>query len=329
MRILFEELGLGCKCFGLALFALLLVSANAPVTAAPEGSRFNAQYFTNAPLLTHTGKTLRFYDDLIKDKIVVINFVYLSCNDICPLSTARLAEVKTQLGDRVGRDVFFLTITMDPEHDTPELLKEYAEAFDVGEGWYFLTGSPENLKRIRWRLGERSRTLAEHRNHITLGNERTGEWSRSSIYDDIQKVVSTIQQLTPNWWDKPTGQLREYTDRQLRRVDDQPGQALYQKACAVCHSIGGGDRIGPDLKNISTRRDRDWLEEFMMAPNKMRASGDPLTLEISAKYKGVQMPNLSLEPNDVADLLDFITAESARDDAKAAKQKKSIEADRG
>ena len=162
-------------------------------TAAPKTSRFNAQYFTNLPVVTHKGETLRFYDDLIKDKLVVFSFIYLTCNDICPLTSARLAQVKTRLGDRVGRDIFFYSVTMDPERDTPELLNAYAQAFDAGEGWLFLTGNPEDIKKIRWRLGERSRTLAEHRNHIILGNDKTGEWSRSSIYADTDRRLTLVE----------------------------------------------------------------------------------------------------------------------------------------
>ncbi len=86
------------------------------------GARWGASYFPNVPLVTHEGKSVRFFDDLIKDKVVLINFVYTSCEDSCPLETARLAVVQRILGDRVGRDVFMYSITVDPETDTPEVL---------------------------------------------------------------------------------------------------------------------------------------------------------------------------------------------------------------
>ena len=295
------------------------VSVSGQAVAAPKGSRFNADYFTNLPVVTHKGETLRFYDDLIKDKLVVFSFIYLSCNDICPLTSARLAEVITRLGDRVGRDIFFYSITMDPKRDTPELLNAYADAFNAGDGWLFLTGKPEDIKKIRWNLGERSRTLAEHRNHIILGNEQTGEWSRSSIYADIDRVVSVIEQLDSNWQQKPKKPLAHYTEGLQRRVDNQPGQALFIKACASCHTIGRGDRVGPDLKHVTVRRERKWLSQYMIEPDRMRASGDPLTLRISKKYKGVLMPNLGLEKNDVADLLNYIESVSRNDDRQAGK----------
>jgi protein SCO1 len=188
----------------MALTAILPAAApvfllNSSAMAAPAGSRFNAEYFTNLPLVTHEGKTVRFYDDLIKDKLVVINFSYLTCNDICPLSTARLAEVKRRLGEAVGRDVFIYTITMDPVNDTPEMLKVHAGAFEAGNGWLFLTGKPEDVERIRFQLGERSRKLTEHRNDLVMGNEKTGDWSRSSLFADIEVIVAGVRELDPVW----------------------------------------------------------------------------------------------------------------------------------
>src|SRR6185437_700392 len=104
--------------------------------------------------------------------------------DICPLQTSRVAQIRQKLGDLVGKDFFIYSITMDPEHDTPELLNAYAEAFGAGGGWLFITGKPEDLDKIRWRLGERSRNLSEHRNDLVLGNDQTGEWSRSSVFEN-------------------------------------------------------------------------------------------------------------------------------------------------
>lgn len=278
--------------------------------SAPEGSRYNAKYFTNAKVTAHTGQTYDFYDDLIKDKLVVINFIYLSCNDICPLTTARLAEVRTRLGTELGKEIFFYSITMDPERDTPELLKEYAEAFNVGDGWLFLTGQSKVLKALRWRLGERSRTLAEHRNHLVLGNERTGEWSRTSVYADVDSVVSKIKQLRPEWWASPKNLHRRQVKLETQRIKPVAGQALFQKACATCHTIGAGVRVGPDLKDVALRREKRWLNDYLIAPDKMRKQGDRIATELADAYPGVVMPNLGLAENDVTDLLSYIQTRS-------------------
>jgi protein SCO1 len=107
----------------------------------------------NVELLTHTGQTVRFYDDLIKDKKVVVNFIYATCNGICVPVTSHLVEVQRMLDGRVGRDIFFYSISLKPLEDTPEVLRRYAEAHHVGPGWLFLTGKPENIEALRRGLG--------------------------------------------------------------------------------------------------------------------------------------------------------------------------------
>lgn len=304
-----------------ALIAGVLVLAIGHAHAAPEGSRYNADYFTNLPVTTHEGKTVPFYDGLIKGKKVVFTFIYTDCNDICPLTTSRIAKIRERLGDAVGRDVFLYSVTMDPQRDTPEVLKEYAEAFGAGGGWLFITGKPEHIKLIRWRLGERSRKLSEHRNDMMLGNDITGDWSRSSVYSDLAVAVTTIRRLDPNWEPEQPKTTVALPKGRGYRLDKQPGQALFRKACASCHSIGGGDRIGPDLKDIAKRREPKWLTEFLMAPDEMRAKKDPLTMAISQKYKGVKMPNLGLGENDISDLLNYIETMSRAADGQASAAK--------
>ena len=114
--------------------------AGSPAWAAPKGSPWGADYFPNVELTDQDGKTVKFYDDLIKDKVVAINFIYTHCGDTCPAETASLRQVQKLLGDRVGKDIFFYSISIDPDHDTPKVLKEYADKFHAGPGWRFLTG---------------------------------------------------------------------------------------------------------------------------------------------------------------------------------------------
>jgi protein SCO1 len=300
-----------------ALLAALLALGIGTADAAPEGSRFSPDYFGNIPVTTHEGQTVPFYDALIKGKMVVFTFIYLNCNDVCPLTTSRIAEMKDRLGDAVGRDIFIYSMTMDPDRDTPELMKEYAQAFGAGKGWTFLTGKPEDIKALRWRLGERSRALTEHRNDMILGNDVTGEWSRTSVYADLDVAVATIHELDPVWRAQTRALSDVSHDAEKYRLDRQPGQALFVKACATCHSVGGGDLVGPDLKDVSSRREREWLNRFIMAPEKMRAAKDPVALQISEQYRGVIMPNLGLKEKDVADVLQYIEARSSARDAQA------------
>ena len=107
---------------------------------------------------------------------MVVNFVYTSCAELCPIEMARLAAVKDRLGDAVGRDIIFISMSVDPEHDTPDLLKAFADAFAASApGWQLLTGRPEDIKAINAKFGDRSatRNLSEHRHEILIGNDAT------------------------------------------------------------------------------------------------------------------------------------------------------------
>lgn len=296
----------------LAALVLALIGSGGAALAAKWGKN----YFPNLPVVTQDGVTLRFYDDLLKDKIVVIDFVYTSCIQICPVMTARMAELQDRLGDRVGRDIHMYSISIDPERDSPDALKAYAEAFDVGPGWLFLTGEPAELKLIRYKLGERSRSLSEHRGIILLGNAKTGEWQRSSSFQDTDLLVQEVNRMDPTW--RAMARKRagpSYASVQPVTLERSPGLGFFNKACASCHTIGGGDKVGPDLMGLTARRDRDWLFRFLKAPERLRAEKDPIALAVAAKYKGV-MPNMTLSDTDISDLLAFI--ESREKKAKAA-----------
>ena len=138
--------------------------------------------FPNIELTTHEGEKVRFYDDLIKDKFVTINMVYTSCKTTCPLTTANLVRVQKLLGDRVGRDLFMYSITLDPKRDTPRVLKRYARTFGVGKGWTFLTGKPEDIERLRRALGfrwankEMDKNKDFHTGSVRYGNEPNMVW---------------------------------------------------------------------------------------------------------------------------------------------------------
>src|SRR5574341_1952006 len=111
--------------------------------------------FVNVALTTHEGKEVRFYDDLIKGRTVLLNFFYTHCvgENLCPMATANLVKVQKLLGKQVGRDVFMYSITLDPEHDTPKVLRKYARGFGVKPGWLFLTGQREDIEALRRSLG--------------------------------------------------------------------------------------------------------------------------------------------------------------------------------
>ena len=162
---------------------LRAASAASKVSSLSPRERIRRRYFPNAELQTQDGKTVWFYDDLIKDKIVTINFFYAKCEGICPTVTANLARVQRIFGDRVGREIFMNSISLKPEHDTPAVLKEYAEMFKAKPGWTFLTGKPTDIELLRRSLGFTNldpvldKDKSQHIGNVRYGNEPLMLWA--------------------------------------------------------------------------------------------------------------------------------------------------------
>jgi protein SCO1/2 len=179
-----------------------LVSGAAPaqtVRMKTPRERLAERSFPNVTLTTHEGKKVKFYDDLIKDKIVLINFMYVKCEGICPGTTANLVKVQKLLGDRVGKDIFMYSITLKPEEDTPRDLAAYAKAYKVGPGWKFLTGAPQDVELLRQKLGFIDRDPARDANksnHIGMlrwGNEPETLWSACPALLAPAKIVKELR----------------------------------------------------------------------------------------------------------------------------------------
>ncbi len=297
-----------------SVFALVAIVAFVASTANAKGGRWGAGYFPNLLVTSHDGQTHRFYDDLIKNKIVVVNFIYTNCPDICGLQSARMAIVQDLLGDRLGKDIFIYSISLDPKRDTPEVLNAYAKAIGAKPGWLFLTGDPEKLHKVRYKLGERSRSLSEHRNDAVLGNDTTGEWGRSSIMANLKILARDIIEMDPAEREKrrSISGARNGGHMKHSTLDKHRGQALFLKACAACHTIGMGDHIGPDLEGLSKRRESGWLSGYLVAPDAYRKRGDPTALALANRFKGISMPNLGLSKRDAEDLISYVESETMR-----------------
>ena len=196
----FIGLGLG---LGMGSLALVRPAHAAQKSNKTMSRQARAGFFPNVPLLTQNGEKVNFYDDCIHDKIVLINFFLVECTDgLCPTNTANLRKVQDVLGERMGRDVFFYSITLDPKHDTPRRLKEYAANFDVKPGWTFLTGKPANVETVRQALGYVDWDPLQDKNlnnHITMaryGNDRLERWGGVSLRATPENIASTFQWLS-------------------------------------------------------------------------------------------------------------------------------------
>jgi protein SCO1/2 len=287
-------------------FVLALALGTAAVTtevhAAPPGSPWGERYFPNVELVTADGKKVKLYDDLIRDKQVVFSFVYTNCTKQCGPMTANLARVQRLLGDRVGKDIFFYSISMDPERDTPEVLREYAKAYKAGPGWTFLTGSYEDVKLVRKKFGDIN-PVEDHAARLNVGNDRIGQWMSTAALDNPSYLATVIGDwLDPEWSKKPLG--KSYADAP---AVGKPTQAAttWRGKCAACHG-SDGKSVGPSLAGVTERRSREWLVRWISAPDRMIAEKDPLALELVKQYGGVPMPNLDISEADAAALVEHL-----------------------
>jgi protein SCO1 len=183
----------------------LFAPASEQSDASRQGSeRKQSDGFPNILLQTQDGKSVRFYDDLVKDKSVLVNFIYTSCQQSCSPTTANLARVHKILGGRVGRDLFLLSISLDPVVDRPKIMKEYAARFGQFNGWYFLTGNESEIKQLRRAMGlydldpDRDADKTQHAGIVIAGNDKTNRWASLPALMDHRQIAQTVLRITRN-----------------------------------------------------------------------------------------------------------------------------------
>lgn len=292
--------------FWLALCVLLFWPG-----AALAQSPWGRDYWPNVSLTTQDGKQVKFYDDVLHGKIVVVNFIFTQCGDVCPLDTAQLKRVQDLIGDHAGRDVFIYSISVDPENDTPKAMRDFMEKFDIRTGWTFLTGKREDITLIQRKFGlePAGDKPAAHSTTIILANEATGQFVKRSPYDNPQMLANLLTgQLNPNG--RSAESRQSYANAVSVATDD--AAQLFRTRCATCHTIGGGDGLGPDLLMVSSRRTSEWLARFIREPDRVLAEDDPAARQMLASFRNLAMPNLQLSEKHVAELMAFIDVESRR-----------------
>lgn len=167
-----------------------------PQTVVPKTQENNAQrYFTDTVLINQNGERMRFYTDLMKDKTVIIDTFFATCQASCLPMNRNLAQIQEGLGDRLGKDVNILSISVDPGVDTPPLLKAYSKKLNAKPGWYFLTGDKESIELILKKLGQFVDDKNDHLNIFLIGNDRTGLWKKAfglAKSEELMKVVESV-----------------------------------------------------------------------------------------------------------------------------------------
>jgi protein SCO1 len=192
-----------------------------PWKQIPSRERIRQRYFPNLVLTDQDGRKLKFYDDLVKDKIVIFNMFYANCEGKCPPITRNLVSLQKLLGDRVGKDIFMYSFTLSPKEDTVAALKHYAKMHKVKPGWLFLTGSPEDMETIRRKLGfvdpdpVVDKDKSNHIGVLKYGNEPLQRWGGCPATTEPIWIAETL-----SWVDWP-----QYRKNSLREKATAKGGA--------------------------------------------------------------------------------------------------------
>jgi protein SCO1/2 len=175
----------------------------APETEGSARKRIQEQHLPNVTLVTHDGEEVRFYDDLVKGKVVSLNFFYAQCDEICPTVMANLEEVQRILGEKVGRDVFMYSITLRPEEDTVDVIKYHRKTFGAKPGWTFLTGKPDEVEKLRKGIGFTNpepaldKDKTQHIGNVRYGNEPYMLWAACPGMAPPTFIAGAISRVLP------------------------------------------------------------------------------------------------------------------------------------
>jgi protein SCO1/2 len=165
--------------------------------AANSAAERVRQLLPNPELITHENKRVRFYDDLVRGRTVLINLTYTNCKQSCSATAANLHKVQKQLAD--AKNVLMLSLTVDPAHDTAQVLADYAESIGAGPGWVFATGKQADIDAIRKALGMYDRDNesdgTSHVNIVTIGNEPLGQWCAIPALSTPEDIARTVRRV--------------------------------------------------------------------------------------------------------------------------------------
>lgn len=186
-----------------SLLGLALLSGGAQAHDDHSGHGLPAKHsessevrFSNEPLTDQHGQAVRLKPDLVDDRIVVMGFIYTSCTTVCPLVSSIMGKVQKQLGGRVGADVQLISISVDPQTDTPERLLAYSRHYQSGPGWSWLTGSPQAVTSTLKALGTWTADYANHPPLIMVGSGDSTRWSRYYGFTDPAVLVAKVEELS-------------------------------------------------------------------------------------------------------------------------------------
>lgn len=177
----------------IALVAAIAAALSSLAHAAEEPPRNGAAiYLADLALVDQNGKRVDLYKDYIAGRRIVLHSFFARCEGSCPVMMAALQSLQKQLGERLGQDVSIVSITVDPAHDTPEVLARYAQRVQAKPGWHFLSGSPEQVDTALRRIGQYADTPENHMNLIIVGDDSSGDWRKIHGLAPLKQVVTEL-----------------------------------------------------------------------------------------------------------------------------------------
>jgi cytochrome oxidase Cu insertion factor (SCO1/SenC/PrrC family) len=153
------------------------------------------RYFTDVILIDQHGKPMRLYSDVLKGKVVVITPFFTSCRASCPKLIDTFVKLQSYFEDRLGKELFLVSMTVDPDTDRPDTLKAYAERLHALPGWSFLTGEKEDVYAALYKLGQRVRAREDHSNIFLIGNEKTGLWKKAMGLAPPAEIIRIVESV--------------------------------------------------------------------------------------------------------------------------------------
>jgi len=175
--------------------ALLFVMFSATMVFGQDQKAAAEKYFSDVELVNQDGEKVRFYSDVLKNKVVVINTFFTTCTSICPPMNRNFEKIQEALGDRLGKEAFLVSISVDPETDTPTRLKEYSRRFHARPGWMFLTGKKENVEWALYKLGQYVEAKDDHTSIFIIGNEPKGLWKKAMGLAKAEELIKIVEDV--------------------------------------------------------------------------------------------------------------------------------------
>lgn len=173
--------------------ALAAPAAGKPGVVDVAGSSFE---IPDVEVLNQDGRKVRFYSDLIKDRVVVVSFFFTSCTMVCPMQGRALAKLQTELAERMGKDVFFVLVSKDPKNDTPERVRQWAAEVGAGRGWTLVTGPDDGMTKLLASFTGEGPGPQMHEPILLIGNDRTGVWTEARSLSESEDLVKVIDQVS-------------------------------------------------------------------------------------------------------------------------------------